>query len=94
MMRERLDAITGGAPIAPLVVLFGLNLVDELDRIAFGVLGPEIGDTFGLDDGDVIVIATLVRIAALAAVLPVVVPGRPLQPRAARRVRGARRGWR
>ena len=45
-MRRRLEAITGGAPIAPLVVLFGLNLVDELDRIAFGVMGPKIGETF------------------------------------------------
>ena len=33
-------------------------------------MAPEIGDTFGIDDGDVIVIATLVAIAAVAAVLP------------------------
>ena len=36
LLRQRLDGVTGGAAIAPLVVLFGLNLVDELDRIAFG----------------------------------------------------------
>ena len=70
-MRRRLEAITGGAAVAPLAVLFGLNLVDELDRIAFTIMGPEIGDTFGIDDGDVIVISTLVAIAALAVVLPV-----------------------
>jgi branched-chain amino acid transport system ATP-binding protein len=70
-MRRRLEAITGGASIVPLVVLFGLNLVDELDRIAFTVMGPEIGDTFGIKDGDVIIISTLVAIAALAVVLPV-----------------------
>ena len=69
-MRKRLEAITGGAPAAPLLVLFGLNLVDELDRIAFGVMGPKIGETFGIEDGDVIVISTLVAIAAVAAVLP------------------------
>jgi ABC-type branched-subunit amino acid transport system ATPase component/Na+/melibiose symporter-like transporter len=70
-MRKRLEAVTGGAPVAPLVVLFGLNLVDELDRLAFTILGPEIGDTFGLEDGDVILIATLVGITALAGVLPI-----------------------
>jgi branched-chain amino acid transport system ATP-binding protein len=71
MIRRRLEAVTGGAAIAPLAVLFGLNLVDELDRIAFTVMGPEIGKTFGIEDGDVIVISTLVAIAALAVVLPV-----------------------
>jgi len=70
-MRRRLSEITGGAPLAPLVILFGLNLVDELDRIAFTILGPEIGDTFGIKDGQVILIGTLVAITALAAVLPI-----------------------
>ena len=47
---RRLDPrqVTGGAPLFPLVVLFGLNAVDELDRTAFGVLTPEIRDAFGL----------------------------------------------
>ena len=45
---QALLSITGGAPIYPLVVLFGLNAVDELDRTAFGVLLPEIRDEFGL----------------------------------------------
>src|SRR5688572_847285 len=70
-IRSRLEHITGGEPIGPLVVLFGLNLVDELDRLAFGVMAPDVGETFGIDDGDVVVIATLVAIAAIAAVLPV-----------------------
>ena len=35
------DRTTGGAALFPLVVLFGLNAVDELDRTAFGVLLPE-----------------------------------------------------
>jgi branched-chain amino acid transport system ATP-binding protein len=70
-MIRRLRAITGDAPATPLIVLFGLNFVDELDRLAFGVMAPEIGETFGIDDGDVVVISTLVAIAAVAAVLPV-----------------------
>ena len=40
----RLSTITLGAPAFPLVVLFGLNAVDELDRTAFAVLLPDIRD--------------------------------------------------
>ncbi len=48
--RRRLDPrrITGKAPLYPLVVLFVLNAVDELDRTAFNVLLPNIRDWFGL----------------------------------------------
>jgi ABC-type branched-subunit amino acid transport system ATPase component/predicted MFS family arabinose efflux permease len=40
--------ITHPGPLFPLIILFGLNAVDELDRVAFGVLIPEIRDWFGL----------------------------------------------
>ena len=39
----------GPAAVFPLVVLFGLNAVDELDRTAFGIILPEIRDHFDLD---------------------------------------------
>ena len=42
------DDITAGYALYPLIILFGLNAVDELDRTVFGVLGPEIRDAFGL----------------------------------------------
>ena len=48
--RERLDGVTGGEAVVPLAVLFGLNLVDELDQVAFGVVAPEIRDTFGVSE--------------------------------------------
>ena len=35
---------------SPLLVLTALNAVDELDRIAFIILGPDIQRTFGLSD--------------------------------------------
>ena len=38
----RPSAITLGAPTYPLIVLFGLNAVDELDRTAFAVLLPDV----------------------------------------------------
>ena len=74
-IRTRLEEITGGAAAAPLVVLFGLNFVDELDRIAFGVLAPEIGSTFDLADSSVILISSLVAVFTLVAALPLAALG-------------------
>ena len=48
-IRRWLRDVCGGEPAYPLVILFGLNAVDELDRTAFGILLPEIRDAFGLD---------------------------------------------
>jgi branched-chain amino acid transport system ATP-binding protein len=44
-----LDELTGPGPVYALLILYGLNAVDELDRTAFGILQPEIRDEFGLD---------------------------------------------
>ncbi len=44
MARFSPRAITGGAATAPILILFGLNAVDELDRSAFGILTPTIRD--------------------------------------------------
>jgi branched-chain amino acid transport system ATP-binding protein len=62
---------TQGAPIYPLGVLFGLNMVDELDRTAFGVLLPEIRDHFGLDNNGILTVVSLSLIAALILALPI-----------------------
>jgi branched-chain amino acid transport system ATP-binding protein len=62
---------TGGAALYPLVVLFGLNAVDELDRTAFGVLLPEIRNHFGLDIGGILTLVSLALIAALVLALPI-----------------------
>jgi branched-chain amino acid transport system ATP-binding protein len=64
--RRYLREITGGHAAFPLIVLFGLNAVDELDRTVFGVLGPEIRDHFGLDNQGFL---TLIAITALGGLL-------------------------
>ena len=61
-----LSRVTGGAPTFPLLLLFGLNLVDELDRSAFGILLPEIRDSFGLDNQGILGIIGIVGVVALA----------------------------
>jgi ABC-type branched-subunit amino acid transport system ATPase component/MFS family permease len=62
---------TGGAPLYPLGVLFGLNMVDELDRTAFGVLLPEIRDHFGLDINGILWVVALSLVAAIVLALPI-----------------------
>jgi len=65
------DSITGGAPLYPLVVLFGLNAVDELGRFAFGVLLPNIRDDFGLSTQGVLTVVAFGFVGALVLALPI-----------------------
>ena len=61
----------GGSPATPLLVLFGLNLVDELDRLAFAALTPEIRDAFGLGDDAIVAIGAVSGIFILVGALPI-----------------------
>jgi branched-chain amino acid transport system ATP-binding protein len=69
--RRSLDALTGASAVYPLLILFGLNAVDELDRTAFGILLPEIQDDFGLDLTGILVLIALVFAVALALQIPI-----------------------
>ena len=62
----RPSVVTGGASATPLLVLAALNFADEFDRIAFGVLLPDIQDHFGVS------LATVLTVSSLAGLLPVV----------------------
>lgn len=64
-LSRRLAGLTNGAPLAPILILFGLNAVDELDRSAFNVLLPEIRDHFGLDNQGILSIIALVAVIGL-----------------------------
>ncbi|HEX6237097.1 MAG TPA: MFS transporter, partial [Acidimicrobiales bacterium] len=68
--RWDLRRITGGAAVFPLVVLFGLNAVDELDREAFNVLVPNIREAFDLSIQGVLVLSSLVVAAVFLLELP------------------------
>lgn len=60
----------GGAPATPLLVLFGLNLVDEFDRIAFANLSPEIAADLGISEAAVVAVGALSAVFILVAALP------------------------
>ncbi|MHB8463870.1 MAG: MFS transporter [Acidimicrobiales bacterium] len=51
-LRERVEAVTGGAVALPLVVLTTLFAFDQFDTAAFGVLAPTIEQAFNLSDRD------------------------------------------
>ena len=63
--------ICGGEAVYPLLVLFGLNAVDELDRAAFGILLPDIRRHFDLDLSTMLGIVALSSVAALALQVPI-----------------------
>src|SRR5262245_50536404 len=66
----RPSAVTLGAPAYPLMVLFGLNAVDELDRAAFAVLLPDIRDRLGLTNAGALQLVSLTTIAVLLIEVP------------------------
>jgi MFS family permease len=69
-VRRAARAARFGAPLAPLVLLFGLNVTDELDGLAFAVFTPEVRDAFGSDDQTLIVIGSVAAVVSLLAALP------------------------
>jgi ABC-type branched-subunit amino acid transport system ATPase component/MFS family permease len=66
-----LQGICAGESAYPLVILFCFNAVDEFDRAAFGILLPEIRDSFGLDLSAMLAIVALSSVAALALQVPI-----------------------
>ncbi|MFP5489112.1 MAG: MFS transporter, partial [Acidimicrobiia bacterium] len=69
--RRWMHELCGGEAAFPLVVLFGLNAVDELDRTAFGILLPEIREAFGIDIQTALSLVALSSVAALALQVPI-----------------------
>ena len=71
MRRSYLAGVTGGAAGLPLLVLFGLNLVEEAERDAFGILVPNIRKSFGLDVQTVLSVVAVAALVGLAAQVPI-----------------------
>jgi branched-chain amino acid transport system ATP-binding protein len=68
--RRYLNDISAGQAVFPLIVLFGLNAVDELDRTAFGILTPEIRDHFGMTDKGILTLISLTLLGGLLLEIP------------------------
>ena len=61
----------GDSPVYPLIILFGLNAVDELDRTAFAILTPEIREDFGLGFQGLLTLVAVVLAFSLALQVPI-----------------------
>ncbi|WP_421120725.1 MFS transporter [Aquihabitans daechungensis] len=61
----------GKAGWYPLLILFGLNMTDELDRSAYFVLLPDIRDSLGLTNSGILAVVTLAGAAALLLTVPI-----------------------
>lgn len=71
MKRGWLAGITGGASGVALVVLFSLNLIEEAERDAFGILVPNIRQSFGLNIQGVLTVVALAALVGLAIEVPI-----------------------
>jgi len=61
------SGLLGGAPLFPIAMICGLNMVAQLDRQAFAVLTPNIRDTFHVTNatiGGIVGAATVVMVLA------------------------------
>ena len=63
-------AVTGGAPLYPLAILFGLNAVDQADQRIFALLAPNIRDNFHLDNSEFLLIVALGLVLGLLLSIP------------------------
>jgi len=61
----------GDASRLALLTLFGLNLVDEFDRLAFATLTPEIRDAFNLSDSQIVAVGSISALFVLISSIPV-----------------------
>jgi branched-chain amino acid transport system ATP-binding protein len=68
--RRFFDEMSGGQALLPLVVLVGFNCVNYLDQSAFGILGPDIRDSFHLSNGAFLTLVALTQLGGLLLTVP------------------------
>ena len=66
-----LTDLTGDGPAYALVILFGLSMVDEMDRTTFGVLLPNIRDSFGMSDAGILSLVAVAALLGLSLQVPI-----------------------
>ena len=66
----RPSAVTGGAPILPLMLIATLNVLDGFDNATIGVLLPEIRDYFGVSISMITLVTSVTFILGLALAVP------------------------
>ncbi|MBK5286980.1 MAG: MFS transporter, partial [Acidimicrobiia bacterium] len=70
-VRRWAKSLGGGAPLYPLFILFGLSLVDQLDKTAFRILLPDIAKDLNLSTGSAIQLVAWIGAAAIVLSVPI-----------------------
>jgi ABC-type branched-subunit amino acid transport system ATPase component/predicted MFS family arabinose efflux permease len=63
--------LTDGGPISALLILFGLNMVAQMDATGFGILVPNIRDAFHLSDAGVLSLIAVAALVGLSLQVPI-----------------------
>jgi ABC-type branched-subunit amino acid transport system ATPase component/predicted MFS family arabinose efflux permease len=63
--------LTGGGPVYALMILFGLNMVSQMDATGFGILIPNIRDAFHMTNAGVLALVAAAAVVGLALQVPI-----------------------
>ncbi|MEX2293378.1 MAG: MFS transporter [Acidimicrobiales bacterium] len=69
--RRLMQEAVGDEASLPLLVLFLLNMVDELDQVTYGVVAPNIRDTFHVAESTIVTVGSLSAALVIMLVVPV-----------------------
>ena len=71
MTGDRRRRFAGGAPLLPLIVLAGLQLLDQSVQGAFSVLIPNVRDAFHMSNAGILLVMAIAGGAALVGTIPI-----------------------
>jgi ABC-type branched-subunit amino acid transport system ATPase component/predicted MFS family arabinose efflux permease len=63
--------IAGGGPVYALLILFGLNMVTQMNTTAFGILLPNIRDAFHVSNAGILAVVAVAGVVGLAMQVPI-----------------------
>ncbi len=63
--------IAGGGPVYALMILFGLNMVTQMNATGFGILLPNIRDAFHLSNAGILSVVAVSALVGLALQVPI-----------------------
>lgn len=70
-VRHWLGSLGGGAALYPVLILFGLTAVDQLDKTAFRILLPDIAKDLNLSSGSALQLVAVIGAAAILLSVPI-----------------------
>ncbi len=70
---KSLQEMVGTGPVFPLLILFGLNAADELDRTGFAILLPNVRDAFGMSNTGILTLVAFTMFGALLMQMPIAI---------------------